>query len=1001
MHICHTCGVIVKGTGNRCYACGNLVTVSSTSRLGFQKLDQPLKLATQATVKEFERFVSQRIPSLSTTSQAESSANRAEKLKVAVSEQVESELRHLKDDLEARVKAEVNDFWATAKTIEEQAKQQAKAQARSIIEEATPPAARLVVSDALDSLGLTKTADKNNAGVGSSPAYTGWNDDLEGQLFEEQLFGKNRKSAQAHGHTCEQERDRGQQQQEFQQETEQETEQDLDNEAPIKWSTRQKSKSRDSFFDAEADEFSRRTGKNEATRKARTRQSTTTSEDHKDFEIKVRIPKVLFKKRTITIAALLMSCVAAASQQLSQQTFGSGDVLAIATKWYTDHLAGVAAIPGAIKAPTTLPVLSGKWQITTTANNQEVQGNVTIDQSGDLLSGIGHDKVGDFRVNGKIETSGIVQFQKDYFAKGLVPIKYKGTVKSTESGLIMDGSISAKVARGGLINRPVASISGEWKAHRIDNSIVRSLPNGLEKLYTLGATILGAISLGAVFLTYYLFNPNGKINVWEKEKYIPSQFRGKHAKAVREFAKPLRAGGVPLGRRCEWKPIFVASPRDLAIPPAMRESNPHILIVGTANKGKSRLMASMVAHDIQSRDRSVVVIDTKGVLTDLTLRWIAAHRQGKQLAQRVILIDPTVKGGVVTYNPLQVCEGDNLHTASASIVQGFKAMYTEGPGAQAQQWSQQTANILRNAALLLMINDRTLLDLARLLQDNDFRDVLLDKVLRERDTHPEHESLIEAWDQYKKLARTESWITWVEPILNRIGQPLSDPRIRPILAQSENQLDLARVISEKKVLLVRIPQGQLDQNANLLGSLLVTGLRRAAGDIRESRMEVEPTALYLDEFDQLIEKDTLTNLTSEASQTKIGFIGATQTLQQFPEEVRNQLNIKIGTTIAFAVTKKDADMLGPQLFRVDGRKHKNKNFTNFINPINSTPQFELVTDEQHLNVDRMVGLEAKHFFCYREGLTAGVFKLKAHDFTIPTEQQINRKLIEKMRRNNA
>lgn len=980
MHICQTCGVIVKGTGNRCYACGNLVTVSSASRLGFQNLDQPLRLAKEATVKEFERFVSQRIPALSATSQAiDSATSRAAKLQNTWSENVESDLRHLKEDLEAKVKEEAKDFWAAAKTIEEQAKFQAKMQARSILEEATPPVARLVVSETLDCLGLPKKSTPPQA-----PADMGWDEELEGRLFDEQLYGGRR----ARGNQDDldlAERDQDDLDQD-------DREQDDDH---IKWSTKQKANCRDSFFDAEADEQPRRGGRRNAP-SANSRMRQSDGDDHsKNFEINIRVPKFLFKKRAITIATVLVSGIVA----LCQNTLGNGDVVATATKWCGEHLTGALTVPHNIKLPTALPTVAGKWHITTTANNQQVQGDVTLDQNGDLLSGVGRDSVGEFRLNGKIEPSGNVQFQKDYFAKNLVPIKYKGTVRTLDNDLVMGGSISAKVARGGLINRPVASISGDWSAQR--SSIARSLPTGLEKLYTLGASLLVTISIGAVFLSYYLFNPNGKINVWEKEKYIPSQFRGKHAKAVREFAKPLRAGGVPLGRRCEWKPIFIGSPKTLAIPPAMRESNPHILIVGTANKGKSRLMASMVAHDIQSRDRAVVVIDTKGVLTDLTIRWIAAHRQGKQLAQRVILIDPTVKGGSVTYNPLHVHEDDNLHTAAAAIVQAFKAMYSETPGAQSQQWSQQTANIMRNAALLLMANDRTLLDLTRLLQDNDFRDILLDKVLRERDTHPEFESLIEAWDQYKKLARTESWITWVEPILNRIGQPLSDPRIRPILAQSENQLDLARVISQKKILLVRIPQGQLDQNANLLGSLLVTGLRRAAGDLRESGVELEPTALYLDEFDHLIERDTLTNITSEASETKIGFIGATQTLQQFPDEIRNQLNIKVGTTIAFAVTKKDADMLGPQLFRVDGRKHKNKNFTNFINPINSTPQFELVTDEQHLNVDRMVGLEARHFFCYREGLTAGVFKLKAHEFTAPPEQQINRKLIEKMRRNSA
>ena len=40
----------------------------------------------------------------------------------------------------------------------------------------------------------------------------------------------------------------------------------------------------------------------------------------------------------------------------------------------------------------------------------------------------------------------------------------------------------------------------------------------------------------------------------------------------------------------------------------------------------------------------------------------------------------------------------------------LKAIYSEPPGSQSQ-WNAQTADILRNSVLLLMANDKTLLDL--------------------------------------------------------------------------------------------------------------------------------------------------------------------------------------------------------------------------------------------------------------------------------------------------
>src|SRR5262249_51099265 len=110
----------------------------------------------------------------------------------------------------------------------------------------------------------------------------------------------------------------------------------------------------------------------------------------------------------------------------------------------------------------------------------------------------------------------------------------------------------------------------------------------------------------------------------------------------------------------------------------------------------------------------------------------------------------------------------------------------------------------------------------------------LEKIEKRKSEKVEFITLLETWGQYKRLARTDQWITWVEPILNRVSPMLSDPRIRPILTKPKGDLNLKDVITEGKVLLVKVPQGQLDQNANLLGSLIVTGIKRAALSIGTS-----------------------------------------------------------------------------------------------------------------------------------------------------------------------
>jgi hypothetical protein len=85
------------------------------------------------------------------------------------------------------------------------------------------------------------------------------------------------------------------------------------------------------------------------------------------------------------------------------------------------------------------------------------------------------------------------------------------------------------------------------------------------------------------------------------------------------------------------------------------------------------------------------------------------------------------------------------------------------------------------------------------------------------------------------------------------------------------------------------------------------------------------------------------------------------------------------------------------MFRVDGRKIKHQTIQNFFNKVNTSPQFELISDEEKLNIDRVVGQEVRTFYCYRVGTPAGVFRLKAHDFNDIPDKDVNFKLLDRMR----
>jgi hypothetical protein len=668
-----------------------------------------------------------------------------------------------------------------------------------------------------------------------------------------------------------------------------------------------------------------------------------------------------------------------------------------------------------------MPLLTGDWHMEVMDNGKPFKCDIELQQIGDNIYAQGSD-VKSFYIVGRLSKPDHIQFNKLYrqpdgsFDK---PIEYFGDFDLSQGSPYARGFWRVEKRQGAFYKAHTVTFTGQWqmKQTRVRSHVNVPLPQGTDVsqiqqggpatsnpsggpkkpfwqscFEVAGFLLVGSIAL--VVLVWKSFGTNGTLSIMGKRQYIPSQYRGDHNKILGVLGKPPRPGSMPLGQRCEWKPFFPWEKKDLALPPEIRRKDPHMLLLGAGDKGKSRMIANLISADIEANDRAVVLIDSDGTLVDLITRWISHHPKGRQFAKRVIVLDPTYKYGSLAYNPLEMPADGDLQAAASSLVYGFKAIYTEPPGSQSQ-WNQQTANILRNAALLLMANGKTLTDLPTLLQDNDFRDILLENIERKKKEKTEYGTLLETWGQYKKLARTDQWITWVEPILNRVGPMLSDPRIRPILTQAEGQIKLTKVIQEKQILLVKIKKGHLDQNANLLGSLIVTGLKQAAMSL-SGQQKQKPVALYLDEFDNFIEKETFESICSETDKFQIGLVGALRTLQHLPEDFRNNLIINVGTMACFALSKKDGDLLGPQMFRVDGRKIKHQTMSNFFNPVNTSPQFELISDEEKLNIDRVVGQDARSFYCYRVGSQAGVFHMKTHDFNDIPERDVNHKIIEKM-----
>ena len=81
----------------------------------------------------------------------------------------------------------------------------------------------------------------------------------------------------------------------------------------------------------------------------------------------------------------------------------------------------------------------------------------------------------------------------------------------------------------------------------------------------------------------------------------------------------------------------------------------HFYIIGASGSGKTKFLESLIKQDIEN-DLGFGVVDPHGDLTeDIKGYLYAIHKDTPELLQeRVVLIDPTNKERVVTFNPLEI-----------------------------------------------------------------------------------------------------------------------------------------------------------------------------------------------------------------------------------------------------------------------------------------------------------------------------------------------------------
>jgi type IV secretory pathway TraG/TraD family ATPase VirD4 len=312
----------------------------------------------------------------------------------------------------------------------------------------------------------------------------------------------------------------------------------------------------------------------------------------------------------------------------------------------------------------------------------------------------------------------------------------------------------------------------------------------------------------------------------------------------------------------------------------------HTYIIGATGQGKSTLLRNIILADIERGD-GLLYIDPHGFDTDDILGRIPAHRR-----KDVILFDPSDYNFPIPWNPIEGLKADAIPLAATTIVDGIKDAWDFA--------TTSTANMdmyLYSITVSLIESKQTLLGMPFMLTSKAYRTKVLAK---------SQDPMVRFfWTQfYATLSKTDQG-RQVQSTLNKSFVLFSDPRIRHMLGQKDSAFQLSDIIKDRKILLARLPQGQLGiHKTKLIGSLLLSQFHLAA-------LGREPGPVFHVHLDEMhtFAGHTLELMLSGIRKFNISLTMVHQYLDQLTPGQQSAVLGNVGTKIFFRVSQQDARTL--------------------------------------------------------------------------------------------
>ena len=338
----------------------------------------------------------------------------------------------------------------------------------------------------------------------------------------------------------------------------------------------------------------------------------------------------------------------------------------------------------------------------------------------------------------------------------------------------------------------------------------------------------------------------------------------------------------------------------------------HMHLVGATGAGKTTAIHAILRQimmGIGSEKSSVFVIDPMGNLSRDLLKIIAYERYTpQQVRDRLVYIEPAREDVVTPFNPLHYTSEANRYYQTMRAVDLVLRAWEAQDVSQQPRLLQWTYKAFCAAAQLGFP-----ISICRFLlhPGSEYHEAIINRIPGEIGTQ---------WKQILNAKGGEA-VRILESTRNRLDPFFESPNLRMMFGVQENRFDCERMIRQRKIVIVNLAkQGSVPGFiSDTVGSLILNEIFETANRlaVTEGRSVVDPTYIFLDEFQRYVSGD-IEDALPTVRQMGLRLILAHQSFAQLEREDVDleQMIWQARTRLAFASYYKDADIIADEIAKM-------------------------------------------------------------------------------------